>query len=136
MQVNPHIFVPRSEFEFRFDRSSGPGGQNVNKVNSKATLHWNVTNTESLPEAVQRRFIAKFENRINKDGQLVVSSDRYRDQAKNIDDCLDRVRTMILQVAAPPKRRKKTKPSLGSKRRRLEQKKRRAKTKELRRRVD
>ena len=136
MQVNPHIFVPRTEFEFRFDRSSGPGGQNVNKVNTKATLHWAVEETDSLPEAVRRRFVKEFSNRINKDGQLVISSDRYRDQSKNIDDCLQRVRAMILQVATPPKRRKKTKPSLASKRRRLEQKKRRAKTKELRKRID
>lgn len=132
MRVGPNITIPREEFEFRFDRSSGPGGQNVNKVNSKATLHWPVTTSPSLPESVRERFLLAYSNRINKDGQLVVSSQRYRDQAKNVEDCLERVREMVLKAASPPKRRRKTKPTLASKRRRLDAKKRRSQKKELR----
>lgn len=132
MRVGPNITIPREEFEFRFDRSSGPGGQNVNKVNTKATLHWKVISSPSISEAVRERFLASYSNRINKDGQLVVSSQRYRDQSKNIEDCLERVRTMVLKAASPPKRRRKTRPTLASKRRRIEAKKRRSQKKELR----
>ena len=133
MQFGPHIEIPQEEFEFRFDRSSGPGGQNVNKVNSKATLHWRVVDTPSLPDPVRQRFLERFATRINKQGQLVVSSQRHRDQAKNVEDCLQRVEEMLLQVIKPPRRRKKTKPTQASKRRRLDDKRRRGDTKKMRR---
>ena len=132
MQIGPQIDIPRGEFVFRFDRSSGPGGQNVNKVNSKATMHWQVRDTPSLPEDVRQRFLSRFATRINKSGELVISSQQHRDQAQNTDECLRRVRTMIEQVLAKPKRRKKTRPTLASKRRRLDNKKRRSETKRLR----
>jgi ribosome-associated protein len=110
--------VPLREFEFTFARSSGPGGQNVNKVNSKAVLRWNVTTTPSLPPSVRARFLGAFASRLTSTGELVLTSDRFRDQGKNVDDCLAKVQAMILEVGTPPKIRRKTKPSHGSKKRR------------------
>lgn len=133
MRVGPRIEIPREEFSFRFDRSSGPGGQNVNKVNSKATLHWQVRTTPSLPEDVRLRFLARFASRVNKQGELVVSSQRHREQAKNVADCLERVRRMVLEVATPPRRRKATRRTMSSVKRRLEDKRRRGETKRQRR---
>ena len=122
--VAPHIQIPPAEFEFTYARSSGPGGQNVNKVNSKAVLRWQATKSPSLPEAVRARFLAKYGSRLTGDGELLITSERYRDQPRNIDDCLEKLREMLLAVAVAPKKRKKTKPSRASKERRLDSKKR------------
>jgi ribosome-associated protein len=110
--------IPLREFEFTFARSSGPGGQNVNKVNSKAVMRWNVSATTSIPHPVRARFLTTFASRLTSAGELVISSDRFRDQGKNVDDCLKKVYDMIYEVGTPPKVRRKTKPSRGSKIRR------------------
>lgn len=122
--VNRHISVPLKEFEFTFSRSSGPGGQNVNKVNTKVTLHWSITSSSSIPEGVRERFVAKYRRRINNKGQLVVISQRFRDQGRNVGDCLAKLREMLASVAAAPKARKKTRPSRASRERRLQAKQR------------
>ncbi len=134
--VNSRISIPRSEFELTFSRSSGPGGQNVNKVNTKATLQWDATRTSSLPPAVHARFLGKFANRLTKDGRLVLSSQRYRDQARNISDCFERLQAMIVSIIEPPKRRKPTRPTRGSKERRLKAKKQQGEKKQGRRATD
>lgn len=133
--VNGRISIPRSELRLTFARSSGPGGQNVNKVNSKVTLHWPVATSPSLPDDVRGRFLSQFGNRITNDGELVLSSQESRDQASNIEDCLSKLRDMVLSVATPPKKRRPTKPTKGSQRRRLEAKKGRSQTKNLRRKL-
>jgi protein subunit release factor B len=86
IRINAQIAIPRSKLRFSFVRSSGPGGQNVNKVASKAVLRWDVARSDSIPEQVRERFLAKFPRRINERGELVISSQRYRDQARNVDD--------------------------------------------------
>ncbi|MCO6455767.1 MAG: aminoacyl-tRNA hydrolase [Pirellulaceae bacterium] len=121
--VNSRLAIPLEELQFTYSRSAGPGGQNVNKVSSKATLHWNVLETANLPEDVRQRFLARYANRLNASGELVLSSQRYREQRRNVADCLSRLRQMILEVALPPTPRKATKPSQGSRERRLRQKK-------------
>ncbi|HVA44929.1 MAG TPA: alternative ribosome rescue aminoacyl-tRNA hydrolase ArfB [Pirellulales bacterium] len=136
LTVSNRIRIPLEEFEFTFARSSGPGGQNVNKVNSKALLRWPVRTSPSLPEAVRERFVGRYGNRITVDGDLLISSQRFRDQGRNVDDCLDRLREMLAAVAAPPTRRKRTKPTRASIRRRLENKRRTSQKKQGRREPD
>jgi ribosome-associated protein len=132
--VNEHIQVPDSEFQWTFVRSGGPGGQNVNKVASKAVLRWNVADSPSLPESVKARFRAQQRRRITLAGELVLSSQRYRDQDRNREDCLEKLRGLLLQAATPPKPRRPTRPTRGSHERRLQEKRRRASTKTRRRR--
>ncbi|MEX0702860.1 MAG: alternative ribosome rescue aminoacyl-tRNA hydrolase ArfB [Planctomycetales bacterium] len=131
--VDPRIAVPRSEFEFSFVRSSGPGGQNVNKVATKARLRWPVLESPSLPEDVRERFVARHRRRITREGEFVISSQRYRDQARNVADCLDKLREMLADAAVAPKRRKKTKPSRGARERRLTEKRQQSERKRRRR---
>jgi len=118
LSINSKIKIPLREFEFSFSRSSGPGGQNVNKLNTKALLRWSIRSTPSLPPGVRERFIEKYKRRITGDGDLLITSQRFRDQGRNVADCLAKLRDMILTVEAAPKYRKKTKPSRGSKVRR------------------
>ncbi|HJN10682.1 MAG: alternative ribosome rescue aminoacyl-tRNA hydrolase ArfB [Pirellulaceae bacterium] len=122
--VNHRIAVPLKEFNFTYSRSSGPGGQNVNKVNTKVTLHWSVSSSSSVPEDVRERFVEKFRRRINNKGQLVVVSQRFRDQGRNVGDCLAKLREMLSNVAIAPKARKATRPSRASRERRLQAKQR------------
>src|SRR5436853_1351662 len=97
-EINHHLRVPEQEFEWDFVRSGGPGGQNVNKVASKAVLRWNLAANASLPEEVKARFRAQQRNRITADGDLIVTSQRFRDQERNKEDCLEKLRHMILQA--------------------------------------
>jgi ribosome-associated protein len=125
--------VPPRELEFTFVRSSGSGGQNVNKVASKAVLRWNVLASRAIPEAVRARFLERHATRISTDGDVVLSSDRHRDQPRNVADCVERLHAMIAIVARPPKPRRPTKPTRGSKERRLDAKRVRSRTKQQRR---
>ena len=108
LRINARISIPRSELRFTFVRSSGPGGQNVNKVASKAVLRWAIAASPSLPEEVRSRFVAANRRRMNDRGELILTSQRYRDQSKNIDDCLTKLRQLVLTAATPPRPRKKT----------------------------
>lgn len=103
------IRISMSEIELSYVRSSGPGGQNVNKVNSKAVLHWNLVSSLSLTESVRTRLIAQLGHRLNSAGEIVITSDRFRDQIRNREDCFEKLRVMLLAAARPPKPRKKTK---------------------------
>lgn len=133
LTINDQLSVPLREFEFRFSRSPGPGGQNVNKVNTKVALRWQLSANCSLPEDVRRRFAAKYSRRFTKDGNFLLTSHRFRDQGRNVADCLNKLRELILTVAEPPKPRKKTRPSKASKARRLDNKRRKADKKRQRR---
>ncbi len=134
LEINAQLRIPDDELEWTYVRSGGPGGQNVNKVASKAVLRWNVAASPSLPDDVKSRLRAQQANRITAEGELVLTSQRYRDQERNRQDCLDKLREMIVQAAARPKARRKTKPTRGSQEARLRAKKRRAATKAGRRR--
>lgn len=132
LHVNSRISIPLAEIQFTFARSSGPGGQNVNKVNSKAILRWGIANSDALSTAVKQRFGKAYGKRLTEEGELVLSSDRYRDQGRNVADCLARLQEMILAVATPPKPRKKTKTPRRAIEGRLREKSSNAKKKEMR----
>jgi ribosome-associated protein len=131
--VLPNIRVHEDELTFTFVRSSGPGGQNVNKVNSKAVLRWNLAASAGVPDAVKARFESRFRNRLTDTGDLVLTSQRFRDQGRNEQDCIEKLRAMLEDVARPPVRRKKTKPTRASLERRMELKRETAQKKQRRR---
>jgi ribosome-associated protein len=119
LRINAQIAIPRRELRFTFVRSSGPGGQNVNKVASKAVLRWAVRSSNAIPTAVRERLFAKAARHINDRGELTLTSQRYRDQSRNIDDCLTKLQTLIRAATKAPRPRKKTRPTKASKEARL-----------------
>ena len=121
-----------SEIEFQYARSGGPGGQNVNKVNSQAQLFWNVEQTTALPLEVLKRLKTREANRITTEGVLRINSQQYRDQERNRKDCLNRLREMIVGALIPPKKRKPKKVPKWVIENRLGQKKRRSEKKQSR----
>ncbi len=133
IDVTQNIQLDEDELQFTFVRSSGPGGQHVNKVATAVQLRFNVMNSRCLPDDVRQRLITQAGKRITDAGILLIDARRYRSQERNRCDAVDRLREMIEKAAIQPKRRRKTRPSLESKRRRLEAKHRRGEKKKLRR---
>ncbi len=132
VRVNEFLEIPESELDFRYSRSSGPGGQNVNKVATKVTLLFDVGNSVVLDDEQRRRIEQRLANRISKDGVLHVTSERHRTRSANQRDALDRFAELVAQALTPRKRRKKTGVPNSEKRRRLESKRRRSGKKKLR----
>jgi len=130
--VNSRLQIPGKELTLSFARSAGPGGQNVNKVNSKAVLRWNVTGSPTLREEVKLRFLQRFSHRINRLGEIVLASDCHRDQPRNIADCYEKLRQLILAALVAPRFRKQTRPSRGSVERRLQSKRQSSQRKQRR----
>lgn len=116
-------------------RSQGAGGQNVNKVATAVHLRFDVS-ASSLPDFYKRRLLALRDKRLTKDGVIVIKSQQHRSQERNREEALSRLKEMVKAVAVLPKKRRPTKPTKGSKRRRLEGKKQRSQTKANRKKVD
>jgi ribosome-associated protein len=133
LRITPTIAIPDDELEFTFSRSSGPGGQNVNKVSSKATLRWAAARSRHMPQPVRERFLKKYGNQLTKDGDIVIYSQEFRDQPKNIEACRRKLHAMIASIVTAPKVRRPSRPTKGSKVRRLKEKKSRSQIKEGRR---
>ena len=134
--VTDRIAIPMEEFRFDFARSGGPGGQNVNKVASKALLRWTPSASPSLPPAVRDRLLRALASKLTTEGEWLVTSQKTRDQGRNVEDCLDKVRQAVLAASIPPKIRRATKPTLGSQVRRVEAKRGRSVVKKLRKKPD
>ena len=124
MIITDKIEIPESEIKETFIRSSGPGGQNVNKVASAAQLRFNVLNSESLPDYVRARIIHTHHNRMNKDGDLVINSAQYRTQSQNREKVREKLKSIIISALKRKKKRVKTKPSYRARQARLDRKKR------------
>ena len=133
VQCSDRISIPLSEFRWESSRAGGPGGQNVNKVNSKVLLRWNPAASPSLPEPVRARLLQAIGSRLTRDGDLLVRSQASRDQGRNLADCLAKVRALVQAAVRPPKVRRPTRPTHASQIRRVEQKGRRSAAKRLRR---
>lgn len=126
------IFIDSTEIKYSFIRSPGPGGQNVNKVATGVLLRFNIKETPSLQEAVRLRLIALAGNKLTSNGDIVIKATRYRTQGRNKQDALERLYEFIKRASVQPKKRKKTKPTLAARERRLTKKKLQSKTKSLR----
>src|SRR5262249_9597296 len=114
LQVNERIAIPESEFDWSYARSGGPGGQNVNKGPSKAILRWNAAVSPSLPDHVRQRLVALNRRRVTNTGDLILASQRYRDQERNRQDCLEKLAELVREAATLPKARRATRPTRGS----------------------
>jgi ribosome-associated protein len=128
--VTPDVSIPDEEFEWKFIRSSGPGGQNVNKVASAVQLRFLLPRNVSLPVAARNRLRRLAGQRLIDDGSILISARSERSQEQNRRDALERLAELIRAALIEPKVRKKTRPTLGSKERRIESKKRRGTTKQ------
>ncbi len=132
IRINEHLAIDDSEIEESFIRSSGPGGQNVNKLATAVQLRFDVRGSPSLPHEVRVRLERLSGKRLTREGVLVITAQRFRTQERNRDDALERLVEMIRAAAVRPTPRRPTKPTFGSKVRRLEKKKRHAGLKALR----
>ncbi|WP_372451665.1 alternative ribosome rescue aminoacyl-tRNA hydrolase ArfB [Glycomyces salinus] len=133
LKVTDDITIPDTELRWRFSRSSGPGGQSVNTTDSRVELVFDLRATNALPQPLRDRALERLTTRLT-DGALIVTASQYRSQLRNRQAALERMgQTLRKAIAAPPPKRKPTKPTRGSQRRRLEGKRRRSEVKRLRR---
>jgi ribosome-associated protein len=134
--VPPDIRVESRELRFQTARSGGPGGQHVNKAETRVQMRWNVAASPGVPDAVKARFLASFRARVTADGELLLDCDETRSQARNRDLCIERLTRMLAAVAKPPRPRKKTKPGKAALARRRGARERLSAKKALRRKPD
>ena len=131
IELGPGLRVPRRELEFHAIHARGPGGQNVNKLASAVQLRFDVRRS-SLPPELRARLLALPDQRITRDGVIVIRADRFRHQARNREDALDRLRALIARARHRPPARIPTRPGAAARRRRLEAKQKRGHIKRLR----
>lgn len=131
--ITPHLSIPGAELRVAFARSGGPGGQHVNKTETKVELRWGATTTAAISAQERVRLISRLRSRITADGDLVVTSSRTRDQARNRADAREKMAALIRAALAQPKPRRPTGPSRRAARRRLDAKRRRGRLKDSRR---
>ena len=135
IEITGDISIDEQELQWEFIRSSGPGGQNVNKVSTAVQLRFDVKHSPSVPDEVKKRLIRLAGRRMTREGELIIEARQYRYQERNRQDALKRLKELIRKAAQKPKIRHKTKPTLSSRMKRLETKHRKGEKKRLRQRV-
>ena len=132
LEINADITIKSAEIRFDFVRSSGPGGQNVNKVASAVQLRFDIGNSTSIPDGIKPRLIKLAGKRVNSEAILLIDARTSRSQSQNRVEALERLKTLILKALHKPKPRRKTRPTAASKEKRLRSKKIRGNLKRLR----
>jgi ribosome-associated protein len=132
LEITPTLAIADDELVERFVRASGPGGQNVNKVSTAVELRFDAAQSPSLPEDVRHRLLARRDRRITGDGVIVIAAQRFRTQDRNREDARERLAALILAATKVAKKRVPTKPTKGSKERRLSGKRERSEVKSTR----
>ena len=133
LTINTHLSIPENELEESFVRSSGPGGQNVNKVATAVQLRFDVDGSSSLSADVKARLVKLAGSRMTDEGVLVIDAHRYRTQEKNREDARERLAILLRRALHKPARRKATRPSRAARQRRLDAKKKHGQLKNARR---
>ena len=129
LRVNPGLVLPADELRIEFARSGGPGGQNVNKVETKVILRFSIPGSRALEERQKERLRTALSSRITLAGEIVVRADRFRDRARNVEDARERLAALLAKALILPKIRRPSRPSRGSVARRLDSKRKRSITK-------
>ena len=132
IRITAKISIDETELHEKFVRSSGPGGQNVNKVSTAVQLRFNVAHSQNIPHSVKMKILNSGDSRLTKDGELVLIAESFRTQEANRKDAVERLKEIIRKAAFVPKNRIPTRPSLGAKKRRLESKAKRGSVKKTR----
>ncbi len=135
LNINGRVKIPAEEIEITASRASGPGGQHVNKADTRIQVRWNVRTSTALTEVQRRRLLSALGPRITTDGDLILSCDTHRSQRRNREEALARLAGLVRAGLVPPRVRKKTRPSAAARRRRLESKRKRSQVKKDRRKI-
>jgi ribosome-associated protein len=130
---DPPIVARRDALRFSFSRSSGPGGQSVNKLNTKAELRVSLADIHGLDEAALARLRKLAGQKLTSEDEVLIQSDATRSQSTNREDCIERLRELVVRAATPPKKRRKTRPSKAAKEKRLQAKREQSEKKRRRR---
>lgn len=136
IKIHEKLVIPFRELVFSASRSSGPGGQNVNKVNSRITLRWNVMTSTTLLDADRQQILSRIQSKLTRGGELIISSDEHRDQRRNREECISRFRKLVRSALRRERPRIATKPSRAKIAKRLDEKKHQGQKKQARKRAE